>query len=92
MFWIAYLVYWTLLLAITFRVASGCKPSAGDRRLGFAAAGLLAIYIAAIFSLSGHLEPWQRLILGSIGLLQTIKTAAVLVSRPQMDCLAFLYI
>ncbi|MFN8658089.1 MAG: MBOAT family protein [Candidatus Obscuribacterales bacterium] len=85
MFWIAYLVYWTLLLAVTFRVASNWKPGSGDRRLCFAAAGLLAFYVMAIFGLSGHLEPWQRLFLGSIGLLQTIKTAAVLVSRPQMD-------
>ncbi len=85
MFWIAYLIYWTLLFAVTFLTTSHWKPHLGNRRHGLAALLMASSYIAAIFAVGGHLEPWQRLFLGSIGLLQTIKTAAVLVSHRQMD-------
>lgn len=85
MFFLAYFFYW---LALT--VSSLILPPQLRHRRVFAAVIVVAYLIA--LAVLGHIEPWQRLFLGTVGLLQTIKWAATILSVERMTPLAlFLY-
>lgn len=77
MFFLAYFVYW---LALTGTLLF-FLPLLRHQRV-FAPL-IIVGYLGVLFAL-GHLESWQRLFLGTVGLLHTIKWSATILSAEKM--------
>lgn len=98
MFFLAYLAYWSMLVVTAFFWSDSRSPT--NLQLARPPRAHIASIIASILVLAGYLafllitfaalQPWQRLFLGTVGLLHTIKWSAVAVSKPKMTLPALL--